>query len=85
MCAIDRAQGKKDGQSSLVPLKDAYSAAAKKATDPDAILEHRKQMIRNQMEQISGKIAAIKTQALTAQSTITTIVENALKDLYEVV
>ena len=63
MCAIDMAQGKKDGQNSMVSLESAYSAAKKRAKNPDAALEQRKQMIRNQMDQISGKIAAIKNQA----------------------
>jgi archaellum component FlaC len=42
-------------------------------------------MIRNQMDLISGRIAGIKTQATNARATITQIVEQALKDLYEVV
>jgi len=63
MCAIDMAQGKKDGQNNMVSLESAYSAAKKRARNPDAALEQRKQMIRNQMDQISGKIAAIKNQA----------------------
>ena len=85
MCAIDKAQGKKDGQNALVSLATAYSSAKKRARNPDAALEQRKQKLRNQMDQISSKIAAIKGQAQTAQDTITKIVEKALKDLCEVV
>ena len=85
MCAIDKAQGKKHGENPYVSLAAAYSSAKKKARNPDAALEQRKQKLRNQMDQISSKIAAIKGQAQTAQDTITKIVEKALKDLCEVV
>ena len=85
LCAIERAQGRKDGQTGLVSLAAAYSSAKKRARNPDAALDQRKEKLRNQMDQISSKIAAIKGQAQTAQDTITKIVEKALKDLSEVV
>jgi len=36
---MDLAQGKKDGQSSLVSLESAYSLAKTRATNPDAALD----------------------------------------------
>ena len=52
MCAIDMAQGKKDGQNNLVSLDHAYSVAKQRAENPDAALEQRKAMIKQQMDQI---------------------------------
>jgi hypothetical protein len=68
---MDLAQGKKDGQNSLVTLESAYALAKSRATNPDAALDQRKQMIRHQMDLISGRIAGIKTQAANARATIT--------------
>jgi hypothetical protein len=78
-------QGKKDGQSNLVSLKSAYSLAKQRASNPDAALEQRKQMIKTQMDSISKKISAVKSQSQAAQNVITQIVEKALRDLFEVV
>jgi hypothetical protein len=36
---MDLAQGKKDGQSSLVSLESAYTLSKNRATNPDAILD----------------------------------------------
>ena len=60
------AQGKKDGQNGLVSLDSAYTIAKKRAKNPDAALEQRKQMIKNQMDVIQNKITAIKAQANNA-------------------
>jgi hypothetical protein len=43
---MDLAQGKKDGQSSLVDLESAYARAQSRATDPDAALKERERMLR---------------------------------------
>ena len=79
MCAIDMAQGKKDGQNNLVSLDHAYSVAKQRAENPDAALEQRKAMIKQQMDQIAQKIEGIKKQSQAAQNKITEMVEEALK------
>ena len=85
MCAIDMAQGKKDGQNNLVSLDHAYSVATQRAANPDAALEQRKAMIKQQMDQIAQKIEAIKKQSQLAQNKITEMVEEALKQLHSTV
>jgi hypothetical protein len=39
LCAMDLAQGKKDGQSSLVSLESAYTLSKNRAINPDAALD----------------------------------------------
>jgi len=46
-CAIEMTQGKKDGQSNLVLLKNAFSLAKQRAMNTDAAMEQRKHLIKN--------------------------------------
>ena len=69
----------------MVPLDVAYGRAKDRADNPDAALAARKHVIRERMGHVASQIAAVKRQAQQAQDDITAIVENALKDLYEIV
>lgn len=85
ICAIDIAQGKTDGHHELELLESAYKKATDYATHTDQFLDQRKQLLKNQMDQIANKINEIQQQATAAQATIQQIVERAINELYDVV